>query len=88
MNDFLEDLARRLAAQSGGAEAAIDPDLARELLDLARVVAHSEERRFAPLGTYLAGYAAGAAGLDLPRSAELVRSVRQQLESETTPEPI
>ncbi len=36
----------------------LDPQIALELLELARVVAHMSERRFAPLSCFLAGVAA------------------------------
>ncbi len=48
------------------------------MLELARVVAHGAERRFAPLAAYMAGQAAAQAGLD---TAALVRSVREELEA-------
>ena len=32
--------------------------MAQELLELARVAAHTQERRFAPLASYMAGVAA------------------------------
>ncbi|MPZ88380.1 MAG: hypothetical protein GEU81_09945 [Nitriliruptorales bacterium] len=58
-----EKLERYFAALS--AEAGTPPltqEEARAVLDLARVVAHTSERRFAPLSTYLAGLAIGAGG--------------------------
>ena len=63
MNNFLEELGdrfQRLAAARGATidTPRLDSALAQELLELARVVAHSEERRFAPLASYLAGVAA------------------------------
>lgn len=57
-----------------------------ELLELARVAAHTQERRFAPLASYMAGVAAerlrAASGADARAIAELVREVRQEVERE------
>ena len=62
----------------------LDPKVAAELLDLARVVSHSAERRFAPLATYTAGIAAerlrAAKGADASTVAAYVREVREALE--------
>lgn len=92
MNPFFDDLGRRLAAAAGERGAAIepptlDPAVASELLDLARVAAHTQERRFAPLASFLAGVAAerlrAAGGSADPQTvAGLVREVREQLEAE------
>ncbi len=64
--------------------------MARELLELARVAAHTQERRFAPLAAYLAGVASerfgqagGQTGPDAV--ASLIRSVREALEAEAPP---
>ncbi len=46
--------ARALSGTSGS-DLALDDDEVEELLALARVVAHSTERRYAPLAAYLAG---------------------------------
>jgi hypothetical protein len=92
VNEFLDDLGVRLAgaaAERGVAiEApALDSPVAAELLELARVAAHTQERRFAPLAAYLAGVAAeraraagGPAGG--AATAEMIRSVRELLEVE------
>lgn len=86
VNDFLVELGDRLAAAAGRRglplEAPrLDGPMAAELLDLARVVAHSEERRFAPLASYLAGIAVGRLGdLDPALLAEIVAEVRRDLE--------
>ena len=59
--------------------------LSSELLDMARVVAHGQERRYAPLAAYLAGIAAERvrqAGTEVDLVA-FVREVRDQLEAET-----
>ena len=92
MNQFFDDLGRRLAEAASREGAAIEPpsldgDVARELLELARVAAHTQERRFAPLSTYLAGIAAervrDASGpVDPARLARMIRDVREGLEKE------
>jgi hypothetical protein len=67
MDDFFEELSRRLAAVAEQEGARIDPPelsqpLEQELLAFAREVAHQGERRFAPLATYLVGVAIGRLG--------------------------
>jgi uncharacterized protein DUF6457 len=67
----------------------LSSELSGELLDLTRVVAHTQERRFAPLSSYLAGVAAGrllAAGLSETQVREAIAEVRAELEREY-PEP-
>ena len=83
MNPFFEELGDELVtvAHEHGAEIerpALDAELAEELLGLASVVAHSRERRFAPLACYLAGVA--AAQVEGNNVLELVRTVRKRLE--------
>jgi hypothetical protein len=92
MNPFFDDLGSRLvaaAADSGATISApeLDADLSRELLDLTRVVAHTQERRFGPLAAYLTGVAVGraeAAGgaVDPGSVAQLVHRLWEQLEAE------
>ena len=96
MNEFFDALGRRWveAAGSRGAEIAapeLDSGMAAELLELARVAAHSQERRFAPLAAFTAGVAverlrlASQSSPTPPSADELaayVREVRQQLEVE------
>lgn len=91
MNQFFEDLGRRWVQAASRRHADIEPptldsDVALELLELARVAAHTQERRFAPLASYMAGVAAerlrlvsGASSAEL---AEFVREVRKELERE------
>ena len=60
MNPFFDALGQNWvdAAQRRGAaitKPALDSRVALELLELARVAAHTQERRFAPLSAYLAG---------------------------------
>ena len=92
MNRFFDDLGERLsraAAQRGMAidPPALDPAVARELLDLARVAAHTQERRFAPLASFVTGIAVErmrqAGGPADPEAvAELIREITSGLESE------
>ena len=71
------------AARSTG----IQPEkVAAEILELARVAAHTKERRFAPLASYMAGIAAErlrqAKGADADDIASFIREVREELERE------
>ncbi|WP_442789186.1 DUF6457 domain-containing protein [Kitasatospora sp. NBC_01302] len=67
LNDWMTEAA---------AELGIDPEAdLRELLDLARVVAHGVERPAAPLTTFLVGYAAAARGGGPGAVTEAVRQV-------------
>ena len=56
------------------------------VLDLARIVAHGSERKFAPLSTYLAGqFVAELVRTGLPRAealAEAVAAARRALDAE------
>ena len=92
MNEFFGSLGKRWrkAAERRGAqisEPELDAKVALELLELARVAAHTKERRFAPLASYTAGVAAerlraakGSANAD--EIAAYVREVREELERE------
>jgi hypothetical protein len=92
VNRFFDDLGERLsraAAQRGTPidPPALDPAVARELLDLARVAAHTQERRFAPLASFVTGIAVErlrqAGGPASPEAvAELIREITSGLESE------
>jgi hypothetical protein len=58
-----------------------------ELLELARVAAHTRERRFAPLACFMAGVAAerlinSKPDVDEGVIAEYIQEVRQKLERE------
>ena len=96
MNPFFEDLGRRLAAAARVRDVEITPpeidsQVADELLELARVAAHTQERRFAPLACFLAGVAserlrAGRPGLTAAEAAAYLNEVRQSLESRSEPE--
>jgi hypothetical protein len=92
MNEFFSTLARRWseAALRRGAnidDPTLDADVAQEILELARVVSHTKERRFAPLATFTAGVAAerlraSKGTLDPGAAAAYVREVREALERE------
>ena len=89
MNEFFESLGKswRKAAERRGAkidDPALDPKVAEELLELARVVAHTKERRFAPLAAYTAGIAVErlreAKDVDAEAIAAFIREIREELE--------
>ena len=92
MNQFFESLGQDWvdAARRRGVEIAkpaLDSRVALELLELARVAAHTQERRFAPLTSYLAGVAAERLRMAKPdvddgEVAEFILEVRQKLERE------
>jgi hypothetical protein len=92
MNQFFEELGGLWAteAEHRGAKIAaptLDPRVALELLELARVAAHTRERRFAPLSCYMAGVAAERLRMAKPAVddqviAGFIQEVRQKLERE------
>jgi uncharacterized protein DUF6457 len=92
VNEFFDELGKRwvAAARQRGAEIetpTLDARIALELLELARVAAHTRERRFAPLSCYLAGVAAertraSRQDFDDGAVAEYVREVWKELEAE------
>lgn len=92
MNEFFEGLGALWVteAEHRGAKIApptLDPRVALELLELARVAAHTRERRFAPLSCFMAGVAAerlrnSKPGADEGMIAEYIQGVRQKLERE------
>jgi hypothetical protein len=93
MNQFFEDLGRRwvAAAKRRGVDIdrpSLDSRVALELLELARVAAHTQERRFAPLTSYTAGVAAerlraARPDIDDAAIAEMILEVRRELEGES-----
>jgi hypothetical protein len=93
MNQFFEDLGllwqRAAERRNARIEApSLDARVALELLELARVAAHTRERRFAPLSCFMAGVAAerlhaASPGLDGSAMAAFILEVRQELESQT-----
>jgi len=94
VNEFFSSLSRLWtegAARRGAtiAPPELDPAVAEEVLQLARVVAHSKERSFAPLASFTAGVAAerlrSAKGTaDAQAIAAYIREIRDGLEQETT----
>ena len=90
MNEFFDALGQAWvdAAQRRGAtigKPTLDSRVALELLELARVAAHTQERRFAPLTSYLAGIAAERLGKATPEVddatiADFIQEVRKKLE--------
>ena len=91
MNAFFDSLGKRWAkaAERRGVkieEPKLDPNVAEELLELARVVAHTAERRFAPLASDTAGIAVErlreATAEDPAAIAAFIREVREELERE------
>jgi len=93
MNEFFESLAKRWknAAERLGAkieEPKLDEKVAAEILELARVAAHTKERRFAPLASYMAGIAAErlrqAKRSDAEAIAAYIKEVREELERDTS----
>ena len=92
MNQFVSSLGKRWsegAARRGAKieDPALDARLAEEILELARVVSHTVERRFAPLASFTAGVAAerlraSKGALDPDDAAAYVREVREALEKE------
>ncbi|TME69168.1 MAG: hypothetical protein E6I49_12010 [Chloroflexi bacterium] len=91
MNEFFESLAKRWRAAAGRrgadiAEPELDPKVADEILELARVAAHTKERRFAPLASYMAGVAAERLRMSKAAEADdiasFIREVREELERE------
>ena len=92
MNAFFSSLAKRWSEAARGRgvkidDPTLDADIAEEILELARVVAHTTERRFAPLATFTAGVAAerlrASKGALAPgAAAAYLREVREALEHE------
>src|SRR4030088_1206301 len=92
MNRFFDELGERWVEAADRRSAHIeaptlDAKVALELLELARVAAHTRERRFAPLSCFMAGVAAerlraAKASLDDSEVAAFILEVRQELERE------
>lgn len=92
VNSFFDQLGDRFAqaASRRGVTIetpAITSDVAHEILELARVAAHTQERRFAPLASYVAGLAVErmpreGAPASAHAAAELIREVRLELEAQ------
>ena len=96
MNAWFDALGRRFAdtARDRGAGVAppeLDPEVADEVLELARVAAHTKERRFAPLACFMAGVAVErlrqAGPLSAADEATYLRSIREAVEASSEPSP-
>jgi hypothetical protein len=94
MNAWFEALGRRFAeaAEERGARISapeLDPQVADEVLELARVAARSKERRFAPLACFMAGVAVErlrqAGSLSAADEASYLRAIREAVEAEPGP---
>jgi hypothetical protein len=94
MNAWFEALGRRFAQAAADRGATVtppelDPQVADEVLELARVASHTKERRFAPLACFMAGVAVErlrqSGSLSAADEAAYLRAIRQQLEAD--PEP-
>jgi hypothetical protein len=94
MNAWFDALGRRFAeaARDRGATIAppeLEPQVADEVLELARVASHTKERRFAPLACFMAGVAVErlrqCGSLSAAEEAAYLREVRQMLEQEPQP---
>lgn len=93
MNEFFVSLGKRWSEAARARGAKIEPPtleahVAEEILELARVVSHTRERRFAPLATFMAGVAAerlraSKGTIDSGFAATYIREVREALERET-----
>lgn len=92
MNRFFDELGDRWVGAANRRSARIeapslDAKVALELLELARVAAHTQERRFAPLSCFMAGVAterlrAAKGSLDDAAIADFILEVRQEVERE------
>lgn len=90
MNEYFSDLGLRLErlTQAHGLEIeapAIESSVAAEVLALAGTVAHTSERKFAPIASFAVGIAVGrlkAAGLLSPNRdvADFVAELRRELD--------
>lgn len=93
MNPFFDHYVRVLGEEAEASGHPLDQSnavmlesqLSRALLDLTRVVAHAQERRFGPLVAYLTGAVLAGAGLDDAAAAALVDRVVARLEEEISP---
>jgi uncharacterized protein DUF6457 len=92
MNPWFEALGERFAKAAARRNGEIDPPrleaaVAEELLELARVTARSQERRFAPLACFMAGIAVERLNRSghAPASGDIaayLREIRSELETE------
>jgi hypothetical protein len=96
MNAWFEALGRRFAEAAAARGATVDPpdldpQVADEVLELARVAAHTKERRFAPLACFMAGIAVErlrqSGSLSAADEAVYLRSIREAVEESPEPSP-
>jgi hypothetical protein len=96
MNEWFEALGRRFAdaARARGTTVAapeLDPQVADEVLELARVAAHTKERRFAPLACFMAGIAVErlrqAGSFSTADQTAYLRAIREAVEESSEPSP-
>ena len=95
MNEWFEELGQRFMDAAARRKVRLsppelDPVVADQILELARVAAHTRERRFAPLASFMAGAAVeklrqAVPGTDAAEAAGFVREVREELEREASP---
>ena len=97
MNAWFEALGRRFAqaARDRGATITppeLNPQVADEVLELARVASHTKERRFAPLACFMAGVAVErlrqSGSLSAVDEAAYLRRIREWLEAEPEPSEV
>jgi hypothetical protein len=81
---MFEPWLREAAAELDRPELALSADQQAELLNLAKVAAHSIARPAAPLTTFLAGYALGTAG-SLAGLTEVVAKLSAAAEAHSDP---
>ncbi len=91
MNAWFEALGRRFAEAAREREIMVappelDPKVADEVLELARVAAHTKERRFAPLACFMAGVAVErlrqAGTSSAADEAAYIRTIREEGEAD------
>lgn len=96
MNEWFEALGRRFASTAGDRGVTVespelDPQVADEVLELARVAAHTKERRFAPLASFMAGIAVErlrqAGSFSAADQAAYLRTIREAVEESSEPSP-
>jgi hypothetical protein len=92
VNSYFDQLGDRFTEAAGARGATIETPtvtsrVAQEILELARVAAHTQERRFAPIASFVAGLAVermrreGVLASDEAVSS-VIREVRSALEAE------
>ena len=95
MNPWFDDFARRCEEVAARRHVAVDApsldgDLARTVLELTKVVAHTSERQYAPLAAFLAGrtverMARSGANLTEKEVAGFIAELTASLEADGSP---